>query len=96
MWSLFDVVSTPHTAPVIDMLFGHEHGSLSLRGTKGWQSTDSGLQLGDYIGILRGDIFQFIGIGIVVVEFSLAVTPKSETPAGSADALGVEFRVAGD
>ena len=46
--------------------------------------------------MFRGDIGQLFGIGIVIVKFGGTVAPSREAPAGSADALGVEFRVAGD
>lgn len=61
-----------------------------------WQLLKQITQFGDDIGVSRRDIVQFLRIGIVVVEFSLAIAPAGETPLRGTDALAAKFWAASD
>ncbi len=39
---------------------------------------------------------KFLRVGIMIVEFVVAIAPKIEAPAGSADALAIDFGVASE
>ncbi len=46
--------------------------------------------------MLAGDVMQFLGIVVVIVEFSLSITPLGEPPTLGAEALTIEFAAPGD